>query len=503
MGDEYVLALDEGTTSARAILFDKQGSVRAVGQRSFRQLYPEPGWVEHDPENIWDAQMGSVKEALDVGDVGPGELAAVAVTNQRETSVLWDRETGAPVCNAIVWQCRRTADAVESLKAEYGSLFKLRTGLVPDSYFSGPKVAWMLDNVEGLRERAEKSEVLFGTVDSYLLYRLTGGRVHATDYSNASRTLMFDIRRLDWDSELLEILGVPDSILPEVMPSSGVFGYTDPEVFGESVPVAGVAGDQQAALFGHSAFDEGESKCTYGTGNFLLMNTGRNPVPSERLLTTVAWGLGGDVDYALEGSVFVTGAAIQWLRDSLMMLGDAEESETLARTLDGNEGVYFVPALTGLGAPYWDQYARGIITGITRGTGRAHIARAALEAIAYMTRDVVDAMKIDSGLEMDELRVDGGAAMNDFLMQFQADILGATVTRPREIEATAKGAAYLAGLAVDFWDSLEDLKMLQTEVKEFKPGMSEARRTSLYAGWRAAVSKALSSEEHGYFRVGE
>jgi glycerol kinase len=497
LGDEYVLALDEGTTSARAILFDERGSVWGVGQRGFPQLYPELGWVEHDPEMIWGAQMASVKEALELGDVGPGELAAVAVTNQRETSVLWDRETGAPVCNAIVWQCRRTADAVESLKAEHGSLFKTRTGLVPDSYFSGPKVAWMLDNVEGLRERAEKGEVLFGTVDSYLLYRLTGGRVHATDYSNASRTLMFDVRRLDWDSELLEILGVPDSILPEVLPSSGVFGYTDPEVFGESVPVAGVAGDQQAALFGHTAFDEGESKCTYGTGNFLLMNTGRNPVPSDRLLTTVAWGLGGDVDYALEGSVFVTGAAIQWLRDSLLMLGDAEESETLARTLDGNEGVYFVPALTGLGAPYWDQYARGMITGITRGTGRAHIARAALEAIAYMTRDVVDAMKIDSGLEMDELRVDGGAAMNDFLMQFQADILGATVTRPREIEATAKGAAYLAGLAVDFWGGLEDLKTLQTEIREFKPGMSEKQRASLYAGWRAAVSKALSSGEHG------
>jgi glycerol kinase len=494
LGDEYVLALDEGTTSARAILFDEQGYVRGVGQRGFKQLYPEPGWVEHDPEKIWDAQMTSVKEALDVGDVRPGELVAVAVTNQRETSVLWDRETGAPVYNAVVWQCRRTADAVESLKTEHGPLFKTRTGLVPDSYFSGPKVAWMLDNVEGLRERAEKGEVLFGTVDSYLLYRLTGGRVHATDYSNASRTLMFDIRRLDWDIELLEILGVPDSILPEVLPSSGVFGYTDPEVFGESVPVAGVAGDQQAALFGHSAFDEGESKCTYGTGNFLLMNTGRNPVPSDRLLTTVAWGLGGDVDYALEGSVFVTGAAIQWLRDSLMMLGDAKESETLARTLDGNEGVYFVPALTGLGAPYWDQYARGIITGITRGTSRAHIARAALEAIAYMTRDVVDAMKIDSGLEMDGLRVDGGAAMNDFLMQFQADILDSVVTRPREIEATAKGAAYLAGLAVDFWGGLEELKTLHTEVREFKPGMSEEWRASLYAGWRAAVSKALSSE---------
>jgi glycerol kinase len=493
LAEKYMLALDEGTTSARAILFDEQGHVKGVGQRGFQQLYPEPGWVEHDPEHVWAAQMASVKEAMHVSGVGPNELAAVALTNQRETSVLWDRETGAPVCNAIVWQCRRTADAVESLKAEYGSLFKTRTGLVPDSYFSGPKVAWMLDNVEGLREKAEKREILFGTIDSYLLYRLTSGKVHATDYSNASRTLMFDIRRLDWDGELLDVLGVPDSILPELMPSSGVFGYTDPDVFGESIPVAGVAGDQQAALFGHSAFDEGESKCTYGTGNFLLMNTGRTLVPSDRLLTTVAWGLGGEVYYALEGSVFVTGAAIQWLRDSLMILGDARESEALAKTLDDNEGVYFVPALTGLGAPYWDQYARGTITGITRGTGRAHIARATLEAIAYMTRDVVDAMKVDSGLEMDGLRVDGGAAMNDFLMQFQADILGTTVTRPSEIEATAKGAAYLAGLAVDFWSSLEDLKKIQTEVEEFKPSMSEDRRESLYTGWRAAVSKVFPS----------
>ncbi len=491
MDEKYVLALDEGTTSARAILFDNQGNVKGVGQRGFSQLYPEPGWVEHDPRKIWGAQMASVKEALYVGGLEPGELAALALTNQRETSILWDRETGAPVCNAIVWQCRRTADAVESLKAEYGSLFKNRTGLIPDSYFSGPKVAWMLDNLEGLRERAERGEILFGTVDSYLLYRLTGGKVHATDYSNASRTLMFDIHRLEWSSELLEILDVPGSILPDVRPSSDVFGYTDPGVFGDSVPVSGIAGDQQAALFGHSAFDEGESKCTYGTGNFLLMNTGVNPVPSDRLLTTIAWGLGGEVYYALEGSVFVTGAAIQWLRDSLMIIGDATESETLARTLDGNDGVYFVPALTGLGAPYWDQYARGAITGITRGTGRAHLARAALEAIAYLTRDVVDAMEIDSGLEMDELRVDGGAAMNDFLMQFQADILGATVVRPREIEATAKGATYLAGLAVDFWSSLEDLKTMQTDVEEFKPVMGEERRETLYAGWRNALSKVF------------
>jgi glycerol kinase len=493
LDEKYVLALDEGTTSARAILFDNQGNVKGVGQRGFPQLYPEPGWVEHDPRKIWGAQMASVKEALYVGDLEPGELAALALTNQRETSILWDRETGAPVCNAIVWQCRRTADAVESLKAEYGSLFKNRTGLIPDSYFSGPKVAWMLDNLEGLRERAERGEILFGTVDSYLLYRLTGGKVHATDYSNASRTLMFDIHRLEWSSELLEILDVPDSILPDVRPSSDVFGYTDPRVFGDSVPVSGIAGDQQAALFGHSAFDEGESKCTYGTGNFLLMNTGVNPVPSDRLLTTIAWGLGGEVYYALEGSVFVTGAAIQWLRDSLMIIGDATESETLARTLDGNDGVYFVPALTGLGAPYWDQYARGAITGITRGTGRAHLARAALEAIAYLTRDVVDAMEIDSGLVMDELRVDGGAAMNDFLMQFQADMLGATVVRPREIEATAKGAAYLAGLAVDFWSSLEDLEVLHTDVEEFKPVMGEEQRERLYAGWRNALSKVFHS----------
>lgn len=494
MAERYVLALDEGTTSARAIVFDETASIRGVGQSPFPQLYPAPGWVEQDPRAIWDAQMTSVRAALKAARVEPGDLSAVGVTNQRETTILWDRHTGEPIHNAVVWQCRRTADAVETIKRGHGALFKERTGLVPDSYFSGPKVAWILENVEGARERAERGGLLFGTVDAYLIHRLTGGEVHATDVSNASRTLMFDIHGLRWDAELLEILGIPEHILPEVKPSSGAFGYTDPEVFGCSVPITGVAGDQQAALFGHAAFEEGDSKCTYGTGNFLLMNTGPRPVHSQRLLTTVAWGLGGETVYALEGSIFVTGAAIQWLRDGLKIIEDEEESEALAQSLPGNDGVYFVPALTGLGAPYWDQYARGLITGITRGTGRAHVARAALEAVAYLTRDVVEAMERDSGLRIEGLRVDGGASRNGFLMQFQADILGASVVRPREVEATAKGAAYLAGLAADVWGSQDELRALQMDVDEFRPAMSEEERDKLYRGWGAAVGKALSNQ---------
>ncbi|MBN2333946.1 glycerol kinase GlpK [Candidatus Bathyarchaeota archaeon] len=492
--EKYVLALDEGTTSARAIVFDEAAKIRGVGQSPFRQLYPAPGWVEQNPETIWEAQVKSVRAALKAAKLQPGDLSAVGVTNQRETTILWDRRTGKPIHNAIVWQCRRTADAVETLKRNYGSLFKERTGLIPDSYFSGPKVAWILENVQGAREQAERGDILFGTVDTYLIHRLTGGRVHATDCSNASRTLMFDIRSLRWDDELLEILGIPEHMLPEVKPSSCVIGYTDPGVFGASIPVAGVAGDQQAALFGHAAFAEGESKCTYGTGNFLLMNTGHKPVHSEKLLATVAWGLGGDTVYALEGSVFVTGAAVQWLRDELRVIDDADESEALAMSLEGNEGVYFVPALTGLGAPYWNQYARGLITGLTRGTGRAHIARAALEAVAYLTRDVVEAMERDSGLRIGELRVDGGATRNGFLMQFQADILGAKVLRPREIEATAKGAAFLAGLAADVWGSPEELRALHGEVDEFSPAMSGEARERLYRGWGVAVGKALSNQ---------
>jgi glycerol kinase len=490
----YVLAVDEGTTSARAMVFDHDGAIRGTGQYSFSQIYPEVGWVEQSPTSIWGAQLRSIRAALRESGVGPGEIAALGVTNQRETTVVWDRRTGKPLHNAIVWQCRRTADAVEALKREHMGLFKEKTGLVPDSYFSGPKLSWLLENVPGLMEKAAKGEALFGTVDTYLVYRLTGGRVHATDYSNASRTLMFNIHSLDWDEELLEVLGVPGCVLPEPLPSSALYGYTDPKTLGARVPICGVAGDQQAALFGHAAFNEGDSKCTYGTGNFLLMNTGRCPRMSESLLTTVAWGMGGEVTYALEGSVFVTGAAVQWLRDSLKILRSSAESEALASSLGGNDGVYFVPALTGLGAPYWDQYARGAITGITRGTGRAHLARAALEAIAYLTRDVVEAMAVDSGLEVNELRVDGGASRNNFLMQFQSDVLGLPVARPRDIEVTAKGAAFLAGLAVDFWRSPEELRGLPVDVEVFQPRMGEEERLRLYGGWRAAVRRVINQD---------
>ncbi|MFH2110683.1 MAG: glycerol kinase GlpK [Candidatus Bathyarchaeota archaeon] len=493
--DGYVLALDEGTTSARALVFDRGGIVRGVGRCAFPQIYPNPGWVEHDPDVVWRAQLRSVRASLRAAGAEPREIVCLGITNQRETTILWDRRTGKPLYNAIVWQCRRTADAVEEIKRENTRLFKEKTGLIPDSYFSGPKVSWILDNVPGLREKAEQGEVLFGTMDTYLIFRLTGGRVHATDYSNASRTMMFNIGDLGWDRELLEVLGLPESILPEPLPSSTVFGYTDPKVLGACVPITGVAGDQQAALFGHTAFDEGDSKCTYGTGNFLLMNTGPSPKPSKSLLTTVAWSLEGKTVYALEGSIFVTGATLQWLRDSLVLLREAAESEELAESLESNEGVYFVPALTGLGAPYWDQYARGAITGITRGTGRAHLARAALEAIAYSTKDVVDEMVADSGLKMEKLRVDGGASRNGFLMQFQADILDLPVVRPRETEATAKGAAFLAGLAMDYWGSLDELKRLHIEVDEFTPRMRDDERRYLIQGWRAAVRRVISQSD--------
>jgi glycerol kinase len=490
----YVLAVDEGTTSTRAMVFDHDGAIRGTGQYSFSQIYPEVGWVEQNPTSIWWAQLRSIKEALKESGVGPGEIAALGVTNQRETTVVWDKQTGKPLYNAIVWQCRRTANAVEALKREHMDLFKEKTGLVPDSYFSGPKLTWLLENVPGLMEKAAKGEALFGTVDTYLVYRLTGGRVHATDYSNASRTLMFNIHSLDWDEELLEVLGVPSCVLPEPLSSSTLYGYTDPKTLGARVPICGVAGDQQAALFGHTAFNEGDSKCTYGTGNFLLMNTGRHPRMSKSLLTTVAWGMGREVTYALEGSVFVTGAAVQWLRDSLKILRSSAESEALASSLRGNDGVYFVPALTGLGAPYWDQYARGAITGITRGTGRAHLARAVLEAIAYLTRDVVEAMTVDSDLKVKELRVDGGASRNNFLMQFQSDVLGLLVARPKDIEATAKGAAFLAGLAADFWGSPKDLRGLPVEVEVFQPRIGEKERRRLYEGWMAAVRRVINQD---------
>jgi len=489
--DSCILALDEGTTSARAVLFDQKSKILGLSQFEFSQIYPKPGWVEHNPEEIWEAQVKAFRQVLNEAKVELGEVAAIGIANQRETTILWDRSTGRPVYNAIVWQCRRTADLVEELRAEYESLFKEKTGLVPDSYFSGPKIKWLLENVTGLQEKAFNREILFGTVDSFLIWRLTGGRVHVIDYTNASRTMLFNIHELKWDDELLEALDVPESILPDPRSSSEIYGYTEPKVIGASIPIAGDLGDQQAALFGQTAFEKGAAKCTYGTGNFLLMNTGEEPCPSKDLLTTVAWSSPGKLTYALEGSIFITGAAVQWLRDSLRIIDSSPETEALASSLSSNEGVYFVPAFVGLGAPYWDQYARGAIIGLTRGVNRAHLARATLEAIAYLTRDVVEVMEKDSGVEVNGLRVDGGASRNDFLMQFQADILGKKIVRPAIHETTALGAAYAAGLAVDYWNSLEELSSMSKINRVFEPGMDEGERERLYKVWKAAVEKTL------------
>ncbi|MCX6647971.1 MAG: glycerol kinase GlpK [Candidatus Bathyarchaeota archaeon] len=493
--DGFILALDEGTTSARALLLNHEAEVLSSGQFKIRQFYPKPGWVEQDPRAIWGAQLRAARKAIRGAKISPGTIAAVGITNQRETTVLWDRETGEPVHNAIVWQCRRTAEIVERLKP-YAAPIKERTGLIPDSYFSGPKIRWILDNVPGLRGMAERGDVLFGTVDSWLIYNLTGGRVHAVDYSNASRTMLFDIRRLRWDTELLGLLGVPEAMLPEPRPSSGIIGYTDPKLFGASIPIAGVLGDQQAALFGQTAFTAGEAKCTYGTGNFMLMNTGAKPAKSDKLLTTVAWSVGGETTYALEGSVFATGAAVEWLRDA-GVAKTPREAEALAKSLQGNDGVYFVPALTGLGAPHWDQYSRGTILGLTRGTGRAHIARATLEAIAYLTRDVSDAMEAEGGVKIRELRVDGGATKNDFLMQFQADVLGKRVVRPANAETSALGAAFAAGLAVDYWGSKGELAKIWHAERVYEPAMSEGDREGLYSQWREAVTRSLGWAKTG------
>ena len=495
----YVLALDQGTTSSRAILFDRQGSIVAVRNQEFRQIYPRPGWVEHDPLDIWDSQIAVAKAVLKEAGASPADVAAIGVTNQRETTVVWDRETGEPVHNAIVWQDRRTADLCGDLKRRgREALFREKTGLVIDPYFSGTKIAWLLDHVPGLRQRAERGEVLFGTVDAWLLWKLTGGRVHLTDYSNASRTLIFNIHTLDWDEELLNELGIPRAMLPEVRPSSQVYGETDPALFGGPIPIAGIAGDQQAALFGQACFRPGMAKNTYGTGAFVLMHTGERPARSEHgLITTVAWGIDGKVEYALEGSIFIAGAVVQWLRDELKIIDKAADTEPLARSVEDTGGVYLVPAFAGLGAPYWDPYARGTIVGITRGTGRAHLARAALESIAYQTRDVLDAMQADSGIRLEALRVDGGAVVNDFLMQFQADVLGVPVDRPVVNETTALGAAYLAGLAVGFWESREQIQQLWQRDRRFEPQMDEATRQALYGGWQRAVERSRSWEQPG------
>jgi glycerol kinase len=487
----YVMALDEGTTSARAIIFDQEGQQKGVGQFEFPQLYPRPGWVEHDPEAIWDAQLRAAREAMRRANVEPSQLKALGVTNQRETVVVWDSRSGKPLHNAIVWQDRRTAGITDKLKANYLQYFRERTGLVPDPYFSAGKIVWLLDNIPGLRERAEKGEVKFGTMDTFLIWRLTGGRAHVTDYSNASRTMLFNIRKLDWDRDILELLRIPEAVLPEPLPSSWPYGETEEGTIGAKVQVSGDAGDQQAALFGQAAFSRGEVKSTYGTGNFVLMNVGSTPVRSEDLLTTVAWGFErGKVVYALEGSIFVTGAAVQWLRDGLKLIEVSEEVEPLATSIQDNEGVYFVPAFVGLGTPYWDPYARGLIIGLTRGTRRATIARAVLESIAYQTRDVLEVMSRDSGIGLTSLKVDGGATRDSLLMQFQADILGVKVVRPLISETTALGAAFLAGLATGVWSSERDVASRWKEGAVFEPKMNKERRERLYGGWREAVRRA-------------
>ena len=490
--DKYIMALDLGTTSCRCIIFDKNGRICSAAQKEFTQYFPQPGWVEHDAEEIWATQTGLMYEAMSKIDITINEIAGIGITNQRETTVLWDKETGRPVHKAIVWQCRRTAGYCDELKKlGMAEFFRSKTGLVLDAYFSATKLRWLLDNAAGARERAEKGELLFGTVDSWIIWKLTGGKVHVTDYSNASRTMLFNIHTLKWDEEILRVLKIPQQILPEVKPSSHVYGYTDSKLFGREVPIAGAGGDQQCALFGQTCFGRGEVKNTYGTGGFMLMNTGTSPVNSHNgLVTTIAWGVDDKVEYALEGSIFVAGAAVQWLRDELGLIRDAAESEVLAKSVPDANGCYFVPAFVGLGAPYWDQYARGAIVGLTRGVNRNHIVRATLESIAYQVNDVLMAMQEDSGMPITSLRVDGGACDNDFLMQFQADILNTSVVRPYCIETTAMGAAYLAGLAVGYWRSKEEILANHVIAAEFKPQMGQAKRENLLQGWHNAVKAA-------------
>ncbi len=490
----YILALDQGTTSSRAILFDSGGRVVGLAQQEFPQLYPQPGWVEHDPEAIWETQLDAARRALHSAGLTARDVSAIGITNQRETTVVWDRASGRPIYNAIVWQCRRTAPLCDQLKAEgFDKVILEKTGLVTDAYFSGTKVAWILDNVPGARARAERGELAFGTIDSFLAWRLSGGRLHITDVSNASRTMLYDIHKRWWSSTILKRLNIPQALLPQVVPSSMVYGETAPHILGGApVRIAGMAGDQQAATFGQACFAPGMAKNTYGTGCFLLMNTGGQPVASRSgLLTTIGWQQeNGPLQYALEGSIFIGGAAVQWLRDALRLIDHAADSDALARSVPDNAGVYLVPAFVGLGAPYWDAYARGTIVGLTRGTGRAHIVRATLESIAYQTRDVVEAMQADSGLTLRTLRVDGGAARNDFLLQFQADVLGVPVQRPAVVETTALGAAYLAGLAVGFWPSREAIEEQWTVERTFEPQMPAKTRDALYAGWQRAVERA-------------
>ena len=490
---KYVMALDAGTTSNRCILFDREGTIRSMAQKEFTQIFPQPGWVEHDANEIWATQLGVAVEAMGKVGAKAGDIAAIGITNQRETTIVWDRVTGEPVYNAIVWQCRRTSRFCDELK-ERGltDWLRARTGLVIDAYFSATKLKWILDNVPNARKRAERGELLFGTVETWLIWKLTGGRVHVTDYSNAARTMLFNINTLTWDQEILDLLDIPASLLPTPVPSSQIYGETDPSFFGRPIPIAGAAGDQQAALFGQTCFEPGQAKNTYGTGCFLLMNTGERPVFSQNgLVTTIAWGLDGKVDYALEGSIFVAGAAIQWLRDELRLIDSAADSEYLAGKVPDTNGCYVVPAFTGLGAPHWDQYARGAIVGLTRGVNKNHIIRATLASIAYQTYDVIAAMEADSGIRLYNLKVDGGASANNLLMQMQSDIIQSTVSRPKCVETTALGAAYLAGLAVGYWSSREDVVRNWAIDRTFTPSIPSAARDEMVRGWERAVQRSL------------
>lgn len=494
------MALDAGTTSNRCILFNEKGEICSMAQKEFTQYFPKPGWVEHDPGEIWSTQLAVARQAMNEIHASVSDIAAIGITNQRETAIVWDKNTGKPVYNAIVWQCRRTSEYCDSLKEKgLTEMFQKKTGLVIDAYFSGTKVKWILDHVEGARERANRGELLFGTVETWLIWKLTKGAVHVTDYSNASRTMLFNINTLKWDDEILKELDIPKSMLPQAKPSSEIYGETDPSFFGGRIPIAGAAGDQQAALFGQTCFEKGEAKNTYGTGCFLLMNTGETPVFSKNgLVTTIAWGIDGTVHYALEGSVFVAGAAIQWLRDELRLIDSASDTEYLAQKVEDSNGCYVVPAFTGLGAPYWDQYARGTIVGLTRGVNKDHIIRATLESLAYQVNDVLEAMKADSGILLSALKVDGGASANNFLMQAQADVSQAPVHRPNCVETTAMGAAYLAGLAVGYWKDKEDVKKNWTIDRIFQPQIAKETRQKMLSGWKKAVRYA-----HGWAKEEE
>lgn len=495
---KYIMALDQGTTSCRSILFDHQGNICSVAQKEFTQIYPQPGWVEHDPMEIWSSQLAVSMEAIAKLGISAVDVAAIGITNQRETTLVWNRHTGEPVYNAIVWQCRRTADRIEKLKedglAEY---VQKTTGLIPDAYFSASKVAWILDNVEGARQEAEEGNLVFGTIDTWLIWRLTRGTVHVTDYSNAARTMMFDIHKLCWDETILGYFGIPKSMLPKVRPSSHIYGYTETNVLGASIPISGAAGDQQAALFGQCCFEPGDVKSTYGTGGFILMNIGKDSqsLSSNGLLTTVAASVEGTVQYAVEGSIFVAGAGIQWLRDEMQLVKNAAESEEYAKSVPDTNGMYVVPAFTGIGAPYWDQYARGTVVGLTRGCNKAHFIRATLESIAYQNKEIIEIMEKESGVKIHNLRVDGGASNNNFLMQFQADMLGVDVLRPSCVETTALGAAYLAGIAAGYWDSLDDVRRNWELAHTFTPNMDEETRERLMKGWRKAVTRSLDWAE--------